>query len=674
MCGIAGIINLNETKNLSHKLIVDMCDAQKHRGPDGEGYLFTSDFSFEEYEQLKSQRPKAHLHIVDSERAVMLGHRRLSIIDLNNNAYQPMPDSEEKIWVVFNGEIYNHRGIRIELELLGYKFNTDHSDTEVLLNAYKAWGVECLEKFKGMFAFVLWDKPNDTFFVVRDRLGVKPLHFTINNNNFYFSSEIKGILQNPKIDRKINYHALNEFLTFSSVAAPNTMFTGIYKMKPAHYLLIKNGVVGSQQLYWDLAEKATHKLNLSESETINVLQEKLLQAIDRRREGDVPYGALLSGGVDSSANVAILSKLINTQLKTFTVGFKNVKGVYNNEFLYAEQIAKLFDTKHYEINLDENNFYDFLNKMSLHLDEPLADTACIPIYYVAELAKQNGVSILLGGEGSDELFIGYQLWRFNNDFHNLFGTRNSNLLANLTENVLKLPFIKNKRKFYKNWISKIKKNQTTFWGGTELLSDEQKQNIFTDSFREKTKDFDSYLNIKVLFERFTNAGNTDYLNWMSYLDTNIRLPELLLARLDKMTMAASVEAREPFMDFELAEFALQMNSSFKVKNKTEKYILKKALETILPNNIIYRPKDGFTVPLQQMFANEKLRKFALNKINEFNTFEKIFESDYIHKIFESNSYNEIWLLLNLSLWWDNYIVNYPMFINENGAIVAEFKI
>jgi asparagine synthase (glutamine-hydrolysing) len=161
---------------------------------------------------------------------------------------------------------------------------------------------------------------------------------------------------------------------------------------------------------------------------------------------------------------------------------------------------------------------------------------------------------------------------------------------------------------------------------------------------------------------------------MSYLDTNIRLPELLLARLDKMTMAASVEAREPFMDFELAEFALQMNSSFKVKNKTEKYILKKALENILPNNIIYRPKDGFTVPLQQMFANEKLRKFALNKINEFNTFEKIFESDYIHKIFESNSYNEIWILLILSLWWDNYIINYPMFINENGAIVAEFKI
>jgi len=496
MCGIAGIINLKGNNFVESKHIVEMCDVQKHRGPDGEGFLFSNNFSFEEFEELKSKRPKAHIHVVQSARKVMLGHRRLSIIDLNENAYQPMPDFNKNYWTVFNGEIYNHAAIRKELTGLGFQFCTNHSDTEVLLNAYIAWGTECLKKLRGMFAFVIWDIANDTFFAVRDRLGVKPFHYAVNNNNFYFSSEIKGILHNQKIERRINYNALNEYLTFSSVAAPNTMFEGVYKLKPAHYLLIKNGEIGAQTQYWNLAEKAVHKNNLSEEETCKALINKITESINLRREGDVAYGALLSGGVDSSANVAILSKLIDTKVQSFTVGFENEKGNYSNEFEYARTVSNIFKTNHFEIKLDENDFMDFLNRMTLHLDEPLADTACIPLYHVAKLAKQNGVSVLLGGEGSDEIFIGYQLWRFQNSFNNLFSKRGYNpLLMAITKNILQLPYIKNKRKFYASWLQKMMQHQNSFWGGTEVLSDENKAKIFSKSFQEKTKNYNPYDNI-----------------------------------------------------------------------------------------------------------------------------------------------------------------------------------
>jgi len=672
MCGIAGIINLDHNIKTSYSQIIDMCDVQRHRGPDGEGYLYSNDFSFENFEYLKNRRPKAHIHIAQSRRRVMLGHRRLSIIDLSDNAFQPMPDNDEKVWVVYNGEIYNHYEIRKELVSLGYNFNTNHSDTEVLINAYKEWGVDCLQHFRGMFAFVLWDIEKDLFFVVRDRLGVKPLFYSLNNGQFYFSSEIKGILQNKECERKINYHALNEYLTFSSVAAPNTMYKGIYKIKPAHYLLITNGEISAQKQYWDLAEIATHKLKLNEHETSELLLEKLIDSVNVRREGDVPYGALLSGGVDSSANVAILSKLISNELETFTVGFKNVENVYTNEFEYAEKVAKQFNTKHNQICLDDNYFYDFLEKMSIHIDEPLADTACIPIYYVAQLARQHNIKILLGGEGSDELFIGYQLWRFNYDFNNLIGTKNNKFLIAATKRILKLPYIKNKRVFYKDWLNKISKYQTSFWGGTVVLDEDKKKKIFSESFKAKTLEFDVYKNIELLFTKFTNAGNTDFLDWMTYLDTNIRLPELLLSRLDRMTMAASVEAREPFMDYRLAEFAMQIDSSLKIKNRTEKYILKKSLEGILDPEIIYREKDGFTVPLNQIFANEKFRKFASTKINDFNDYENIFTPGYLHSIFENNKYSEIWQLMNLALWWENYIIGTSHYINEEGNIKPSF--
>jgi asparagine synthase (glutamine-hydrolysing) len=237
---------------------------------------------------------------------------------------------------------------------------------------------------------------------------------------------------------------------------------------------------------------------------------------------------------------------------------------------------------------------------------------------------------------------------------------------------LKLPYIKNKRVFYKDWLNKISKYQTSFWGGTVVLDEDKKKKIFSESFKAKTLEFDVYKNIELLFSKFTNAGNNDFLDWMTYLDTNIRLPELLLSRLDRMTMAASVEAREPFMDYRLAEFAMQIDSSLKIKNRTEKYILKKSLEGILDPEIIYREKDGFTVPLNQIFANEKFRKFASTKINDFNDYENIFTPGYLHSIFENNKYSEIWQLMNLALWWENYIIGTSHYINEEGNIKPSF--
>ena len=668
MCGISGIIHLTPQHNTDKNLIVKMCDSLKHRGPDGEGYVFNQSFSFQDFETLRSRRPEAHIQITSSERDVMLGHRRLSIIDLNANASQPMCDSDEKIWIVMNGEIYNHQELRKTLESKGHIFKTDHSDTEALLYAYKEWGVDCLLHLRGMFAFAIWDVQKDFMMIARDRMGVKPVYYYMQSQQFCFASEIKALLQNSKLQRKIHYAALNELLTYNSVAAPNTLYEGIYKLKPAHYITIDAGIVSEQMNYWDLHETESNTIN-DEIEAVDTLRKALQESIQLRMDSDVPLGALLSGGIDSSANVAYLSKASASLVNTFSLGFSSSDHFKLNEFGYSDVVAKAFNTNHHKIEISDEDFWNFIQKHQHHFDEPIVDSASIPIYFLAEHARKNGIKILLGGEGSDELFIGYQLWRFNYEFNKLFSGKPKWILK-ATKAFLNLPVIKNKRPFYRHWLQQLIDGGLIFNGGTEMLTNAQKSKYYTQEFIKKSMVEERNDIIEEHFKRF-NSESKDWGKWMTYLDTKIRLPELLLARLDKMTMVASVEAREPFIDYKLAELSYRISSKLKSNGNTEKYILKKALEGILPNQIIYRSKDGFTVPLEKIFENEKLRKFAVDKINKLNTVEQIFTNDYLSKLWDEEDYTRLWQLLMVAIWWDNYIMNVPVFVDDIGKLIPE---
>jgi asparagine synthase (glutamine-hydrolysing) len=668
MCGIAGNITLSQNQDVDKNLIVAMCDALKHRGPDGEGYVFSRSFSFHDFEMLRNRRPEAHINIASSDRAVALGHRRLSIIDLHDNASQPMCDADESVWIVLNGEIYNHRELRETLTAKGHVFKTDHSDTEALLHAYKEWGLDCLLHLRGMFAFAIWDIRKDLIMIARDRMGVKPVYYHVHHQQLNFASEIKALLQNKNLDRRINYSALNELLTYNSVAAPNTLYDGIFKLKPAHYITIEKGVVSEQTRYWNLHEETNQAID-SEDLAVENIREVLQKSIELRMESDVPYGALLSGGIDSSANVAFLHKLSDKPVNTFSLGFSSHHNFKLNEFAYADEVASLFRTKHHKIEISDNDFWDFINQYQHHFDEPIVDSASIPIYFLAENARKQGIKILLGGEGSDELFIGYQLWRFNYEFNKMFAGKSKWMLKGFKA-ILNLPPLKNKRPFYRHWLQELIDGGLIFNGGTVVLTPKQKARYYTPLFIDKAKVNEPNHAIENYFKEFKSESK-DWGKWMTYLDTKIRLPELLLARLDKMTMVASVEAREPFIDYKLAELSYRINSKLKTRDKTEKYILKKALKGILPSGIIYRQKDGFTVPLEKLFENDKLRKFAIEKINELNSVEQIFTSEYINKLWKEKDFMRLWQLLMIAIWWDNYIINVPSFVDENGRLIPE---
>ncbi|MCF8261498.1 MAG: asparagine synthase (glutamine-hydrolyzing) [Melioribacteraceae bacterium] len=652
MCGIAGIIDLNSNHSIDPNKIVRMCDVMEHRGPDGEGFLFSSE-NQNYTKELKTERPNAKIDYQNSNRNVCLGHRRLSIIDLSSDAAQPMSNVSNNLWIVFNGEIYNHREIRKELEQNGFKFKTDHSDTEVILNAYSAWGIDSVRRLRGMFSFVLWDKNNDFFWFVRDRLGIKPLFYSVHNGLLYFASEIKAILAVSDIKREINNVALFDYLSFTSTAPPDTMFSGINKIAAGHMLKIVKGEVSNQIKYWD-ALNSNIFVQDSEKQIIENIYTGLKESVNIRREADVNYGVLLSGGIDSSANTALLSSMINSPAKSFTVGFKNNNEGYTNEFEYARIIADQYKTEHHEIELDENDFLDFFPAMIYHQDEPIADTANIPIYYVSKLAKQNDVTVLIGGEGSDELLIGYELWRFASEFDEFFKKYDSKILINFAKVLLGLPYLKNKRTFYSGWLENLSTGQQIFRGGNEVRSESDKNSIISNNYCQSLNGYNSNKTINDYFARYNSSGRKGLLDWASYLDLNYRLPELLLARLDRMTMAASVEGRVPFLDHKFVEMCMSIDPKLKLKNKTDKYLLKQAVKDILPPEIIYRRKDGFTIPLKQLFQND-FENYSTEVIREFNKATNLFDEKYINTIFAQNLSSDKWTMLNLAAWWKKFI-------------------
>lgn len=628
MCGICGIINFDSTQ-IDEKILIKMRDSIIHRGPDDEGVYISPD------------------------RKVGLGFRRLSIIDLTSAAHQPMSNLNKNIWIIFNGEIYNHLEIRKELENRGYKYRS-RSDTETILYAYEEYGIDFIHKLNGMFAIALWDERKKLFIAYRDRIGKKPFYYTFKNGKFIFASEIKSILLHPDVSKELNFDSLSHYLTFLIPPSPETMFKDIYKLPAGHRLTInESGDIKIEQYYEILNEE-----NEVQDKDEKVIQTNILnllrQSIKDRMISDVPFGVLLSGGIDSTTNVALMSELMNRPVDTFSVGFKNLPNY--NEFDYARKVAEIFRTNHHEILIDANDALEFFPKLVYHQDEPLADPVCIPLYYVSKLARENGTIVVQVGEGSDEEFAGYP-WMLRDLKLELL---NEKFIRHLPQLILK--FIYNStNKIWReegkllelDYIRRVKDKQNIYWGGAINFTQEHKKEllnlIYSDSFNIVQKIYSQY---------FNNSKIHHPLRRMIYFEFKNRLPELLLMRVDKMAMATSVEARVPFLDYRLVEYSFKIDSKIKIKGNTPKYILKKAVEGIIPNEIIYRKKKGFAAPMNIWLRNELkdyVHFYLFNsKIHKLNLFNK----NFIKFLLESNlssRYDFVqntWNLLNLFMWYD----------------------
>ena len=634
MCGIAGILTFNGGSfEVTAPYLVRMRDTMSHRGPDGAGVFISPD------------------------RRVGLGHRRLSIIDLSENASQPMANEDETLWIVFNGEIYNHAEIRAELEKLGrHRWKTDHSDTEVILHAFEEWGVDCVHKFRGMFAIALWDTKQRQLWLIRDRIGVKPLYYSVHHGRITFASEIKALLEDQDQKRGMDEEALYQYLSFNTTPAPKTLFSGIHKLPPGTWLRVDEDGQIREHRYWDVLDHTQPLTGVSEEEIAERVLAELRTAVRLRKISDVPVGVFLSGGIDSSTNAALFSEGESRQIKTFSIGYHGKYKSCQNELHYARKMAGVVGAEHHELLLREDDLLDFLPHMVRHQDEPLADPVCVPVYYVSKLARDHGVTVCQVGEGSDELFWGYPYWK-----QSLSLQRYSDRLplpgSLRNVGIAGLGLASGARRSSYRWqfscevLRRALSKQLVFWGGAEVFTDSQKQWFLSPRLRKKFGDVSSWEALKPIRQRFEDrAREPSPLNWMTYLDLNLRLPELLLMRVDKMSMAVGLEARVPFLDHKFVELAMSIPEAVKTKNGTLKHILKKAVRNVIPDELIDRKKQGFGVPVYEWYFT-KYGEYVSREVKEFCHSSDCFSWKEISSCIPERG----WALLNLALWWKQYI-------------------
>jgi asparagine synthase (glutamine-hydrolysing) len=635
MCGIVGALSFkNSSFRISESYLVRMRDTMAHRGPDGAGAFISGDGR------------------------VGLGHRRLSIIDLSNNASQPMANEDGTLQVVFNGEIYNHADIRTELEGLGgHRWKTDHSDTEVILHAFEQWGIDCVEKFRGMFAIALWDAKRRELWLIRDRMGVKPIYYSIHHGRITFASEIKALLEDDEQKREVNEEALYYYLSFNAPPAPHTLFAGIQKVPPSTWLRINENGDVRQSRYWDVWDHTEPLTKASEEEIAERVLAELRTCVQLRKISDVPVGVFLSGGIDSSTNAALFSEGDGQPVQTFSIGYDQQYKTYPSELPYARMVAKKVGAEHHELLLKESDLIDTLPLIIRHQDEPLADPVCLPVYFVSKLARDNGVIVCQVGEGSDELFSGYPYWKLSqrlqhySDLVPLPGFLRSLGLAgvNLVEAAA------SSSSYRGQWVCeqarRVFSNRPVFWGGAEVISDSQKRHVLSPRMLKKFGEFSSWEALQPIRQRFEEkAWDKSPVNWMSYLDLNVRLPELLLMRLDKMSMATSLEAREPFLDHKLVELVMSIPPAIKTKDGVLKYILKKAVRGVIPDEIIDRQKQGFGVPTAE-WSQTLYGEYMQKELKEFSETADIFQYEGLLPHLKKRG----WALLNVAMWWKQYI-------------------
>jgi asparagine synthase (glutamine-hydrolysing) len=581
MCGISGF-NWEDKK-----LINAMKNSISYRGPDDNG-IFT-------------------------DKNISLGHNRLSIIDLSKDGHQPMSDDEGQVWIVFNGEIYNYKKIKKDLTKKGYKFNSG-SDTEVIINAYLEYGHDCLSYFNGMFAFAIWDSNKKELFIARDRLGIKPLYYFEENGRFIFSSEIKAILKHD-VKREIDLNSLNSFFKYRFIANHKTMIYGIKKLLPGHFAVLKNKKLTIKK-FWDVKWNIENK---SEDYYVKKLDKTLFSSVKRRLMSDVPLGAFLSGGLDSSLIVAMNAKLKKEAVKTFTVGF----GHETDEFNYAKKVSEHLSTDHHEINLDFKTITKKLPTIVWHMDEPNSDITMVPLYFLSEFAKKK-VTVVNTGEGADEIFSGYEHFKVG---------------AEMFKVVPK--FVKGN--VYSYYYSPFKKNE--------------RQSLFQNPITNEKNMLRRYLFYK------KQGYPKDFLNRILLFDIKNELPNWQLTRVDRMTMVHGMEARVPFLDHEMVELSARMPVKYKQPNLNGKYILKKVAQKYLPRNIVHRKKQGFTTPMHAWMKNnleDATQSFLFSNKKKFYNYDYITKLLNKHKMtdkprpFVRYSY-QLMMLLFFDIWYEMYI-------------------
>ena len=666
MCGIAGILAYNSERQVEDRELHALNDAMPHRGPDGTGTWCANDGR------------------------IGLAHRRLAIVDLSTDAAQPMTNADESIWLTYNGEIYNHALLRRELEGMGYRFRTDHSDSEVLVHGYKAWGVDGLVKrIIGMFAFAIWDVEAKRLTVVRDRVGIKPVYFTRAGGRFLFASEIKAIMTDPAVPRAVNGTAIAHYLSFMVSPAPLTMFKGVFKLPAGHIMEIEADGSARARRYWDAVpgkSGVTEELaGLSEEAGRDFLAKEILNrfetAVDRRMMSDVPFGVFLSGGIDSSANVALMSRIANKPVKTFTIGFSDY--THLNELDYAEKVAKHFRTDHHEIRVNGDDMQGYLHDLIVSQDEPISDWVCVPLYFVSKLAKDSGVTVVQVGEGSDEQFAGYDSYMKYLKLHDRMGSGALRGLMGAMSPLLgaMARALPGRRSMFEQAFEvsrRINLGHELFYGGSNAFwAIHVEKYLNGSSMAPDPADVDTGVEglsldgsdsadsgdiIDSLAAAFAKADtNGDPLAKMIHAEFRMRLPELLLMRVDKITMSTSIEARVPFLDHELVDLTMDIPRQYKVDGYKTKHLLKQTLRGVIPDEIIDRKKMGFAAPAAEWLRGDFGREAESMILNSPLTKNGPLRGDEIAKAFEvhrsgaQNNALHLWVLLNLAAWHDHWI-------------------
>ncbi len=598
MCGICGIFEFDRRADIPGEMVHRMNQTMIHRGPD-DGGVFVGP-------------------------GIGLGHRRLSIIDLAGG-HQPMSNEDGTIWVLLNGEIYNYPELRSELLGRGHKFTTK-SDTEAIVHLYEDFAEGCFAKLRGMFSVALWDSRNRKLVLARDRVGKKPLFYAADGKRILFGSELKALLAGDSLAREIDEQALSDYFSFGYIPAPKTIYRTVRKVMPGHYLVASaNGI--RETCYWDLSFARVEER--SEAEWCERIRHELCAATRVRLMSDVPLGAFLSGGIDSSSVVAMMSHLMKRAVTTCSIGFQEEK---YNEAEYARQVSQLFSTDHHEQTV-QPNAVEIVDKLAWHYDEPFADSSAIPTYYVSKIARGQ-VTVALGGDGGDESFAGYRRYRL--DYY-------ENRLRRHVPLALRRTIFGPLGRWYPAlaWAPRVFRARATFqslsrspldgyFHSVSYFRPEDKARLFTPDFRGRLGNYDSR---DVLQQYYDRADTDDPLSKIQYVDVKTYLTDDILTKVDRASMAVSLEVRAPMLDHKFMECVASMPSSLKLRNGTGKYILKKAFEPILPAEILYRPKQGFAIPLGQWFKRE-LKGMAQEVILE--TDDGILDKRFLKKIWDQH--------------------------------------
>lgn len=660
MCGIVGAYHPGTTRVSTVDIVARMRDQMVHRGPDGAGVW------------------------QDGSDVCTLGHRRLSIIDLSDAAAQPMVNADASVALVFNGEIYNHAELRRQLNATGkYVWTTDHSDTEVLLHAFEEWGLAAIDRLIGMFAFAIFDRrvpARPVLHLVRDRVGVKPLYVSqTGRGEWLFASEIRALLAHPDLSREMEPVAFWHYLTFIVAPAPLTMFRGVFKIPAGHGVTIDHQGHARAWRYWDCAVHPADVLrerDLSVQDATQELTRLLRQSIARRMVSDVPFGVLLSGGVDSSLNVALMSELMTRPVSTFTIGYDGEEDT--NEYRFARRVAARYGADHHESTIDRERVQEFLPKLVRLQDEPIADNVCIPLYFLAESVRRGGCTVVQVGEGADENFLGY--WWCQHYLEKYQRVYQPALRGSGGWRKLRDRLLARHRPTAQDDVEtreRAERGEPLFWGGAVCWWGELRRQLTPEAtpFRgsvdcpvegllpEPHGRLDSSA---IVAHHLRALGSTvrepAILHQIPYLEMKMRLPEHLLMRVDKLTMAHSIEARVPFLDHELVEFAMRLPTAYKLRDGVGKWLLKRVAENYLPSEVVHRKKQGFGAPMETWFRHEDFARRCFAAFDRSQLVQDGYVNrEYFRALLDRQSSGaggysfHLWTVLNAVLWHESWI-------------------